>query len=211
VSDLLGRLAARAVGAPALAQPRLPVSPAGAAAGRIEVVDEQVVVPGTPPRALAQPPGEPGRAGPHRVLEATPVPGAAGEATPSIGITVPPPAPAAEAPRRARPVAAPEPVSAVPATDAEPDAPPAEPRTAGVAVTAVPATPAVPVPAAPAGPPAPAAAAAARDEPPPVHVHIGRLEVRASLEEAPRPQPLTAPRQPDGLSLSDYLRGRRDA
>jgi hypothetical protein len=65
--------------------------------------------------------------------------------------------------------------------------------------------------AAPAGPPAPAAAAAARDEPPPVRVHIGRLEVRASLEEAPRRQPLAAPRQPDGLSLSDYLRGRRGA
>lgn len=210
MSDLLGRLAARAVGAPALAQPLLPVSPAGAAAGGIEVVDEQVAAPGAPPRALAQPPDEPGRAGPHRVLEETPGPAAPVEAAQTVPLAVPPPAPASEPPRRERPLPAPEPVSAVPATDAEPDARPAEPRTA-VTVSAVPATPAVPVPAAPAGPPTPAAAAAARDEPPPVRVHIGRLEVRASLEEAPRPQPLAVPRQPDGLSLSDYLRGRRGA
>lgn len=209
MSDLLGRLAARAVGAPALAQPRLPVSHAGPAAAGIEIVDEQVVVPGAPPRALARPPGEPGWAEPHRVSEAAPVPAAPVEATPTVRIAVPPAAPAAEAPRRARPLPALEPVSAVP-TAAEPDARPAEPRTA-VAVTAVPATPAVPVLAAPALAPAPAAAAAARDEPPPVRVHIGRLEVRASLDEAPRSQPLTQPREPEGLSLSDYLRGRRGA
>jgi hypothetical protein len=46
---------------------------------------------------------------------------------------------------------------------------------------------------------------------PPVRIHIGRLEVRAVLPDpprAPRPRERLAP---DGLSLADYLRGRRDA
>jgi hypothetical protein len=79
--------------------------------------------------------------------------------------------------------------------------------------TAVPATSAAPATVA-ATPPARAAVttgAPARDDPPPVRVHIGRLEVRASLTESPRPQPLPAPSEPEGLSLSDYLRGRRGA
>jgi hypothetical protein len=62
--------------------------------------------------------------------------------------------------------------------------------------------------------PAPAPAAvvvAAREEPPPVRVHIGRLEVRANLQEAPRPAPVPQAAELEGLSLSDYLRGRREA
>ena len=46
-------------------------------------------------------------------------------------------------------------------------------------------------------------------EPPPVRVHIGRLEVRANVQEQPRPAPPPQPAEPEGLSLSDYLRGRR--
>jgi hypothetical protein len=46
---------------------------------------------------------------------------------------------------------------------------------------------------------------------PPVRVHIGRLEVRANLEQPPRRQPSRGPARPQGQSLSDYLRGRRSA
>ena len=50
----------------------------------------------------------------------------------------------------------------------------------------------------------------AADEPP-VRVHIGRLEVRANLEQpAPKPQ-RREPARPQGPTLSDYLRGRRSA
>ncbi len=52
--------------------------------------------------------------------------------------------------------------------------------------------------------------AAAADEPP-VRVHIGRLEVRANLEQ-PAPTPRRRePQRPQGPTLSDYLRGRRSA
>jgi hypothetical protein len=50
----------------------------------------------------------------------------------------------------------------------------------------------------------------AADEPP-VRVHIGRLEVRANLEQPPRSQPRREPARPPGQTLSDYLRGRRTA
>ena len=43
MSDLIGRIAARAVGAPALAQPRVAAPPLGT--GGLEVVDEEVVAP----------------------------------------------------------------------------------------------------------------------------------------------------------------------
>jgi len=50
----------------------------------------------------------------------------------------------------------------------------------------------------------------AADEPP-VRVHIGRLEVRANLEQ-PAPTPRRRePQRPQGPTLSDYLRGRRSA
>ena len=53
-------------------------------------------------------------------------------------------------------------------------------------------------------------ATVAADEPP-VRVHIGRLEVRANLEQpAPKPVRREPPRQ-EGVSLADYLRGRRSA
>jgi hypothetical protein len=43
---------------------------------------------------------------------------------------------------------------------------------------------------------------------PPVRVHIGRLEVRANLEQPQRQRPRREPERPQGLTLSDYLRGR---
>ena len=48
-------------------------------------------------------------------------------------------------------------------------------------------------------------------QPPPVRVHIGRLEVRAKVQEPPRPQVLREEPREQGLSLADYLRGGRDA
>ncbi len=53
-------------------------------------------------------------------------------------------------------------------------------------------------------------ATVAADEPP-VRVHIGRLEVRANLEQ-PAPKPARRePARQEGVSLADYLRGRRSA
>jgi hypothetical protein len=42
-----------------------------------------------------------------------------------------------------------------------------------------------------------------------VRVHIGRLEVRANLQERPRTERRREEREPEGVALSDYLRGRR--
>jgi hypothetical protein len=89
------------------------------------------------------------------------------------------------------------------------------------ALTQVPATPAV-VPATPVAA-APivrrvaetrlqrihSVATVAADEPP-VRVHIGRLEVRANLEQ-PAPQPRAEKAKSEGLSLGEYLRGKRPA
>jgi hypothetical protein len=58
-------------------------------------------------------------------------------------------------------------------------------------------------------PPPPAAPTAAAAERRPVRVHIGRLEVRAALQETPMPQPARERPRPPELSLGDYLRGRR--
>jgi hypothetical protein len=86
----------------------------------------------------------------------------------------------------------------------EPDA--AARRASPKAVLAQRAAPVVSEPV----PPVEAVSGAASTQPPPVRVHIGRLEVRATVQGPPRPQPHRAePREP-GLSLSDYLRGRRD-
>ncbi len=54
-------------------------------------------------------------------------------------------------------------------------------------------------------------AIAAADEPP-VRVHIGRLEVRANLEQpSPKPKSRQERAAAEGLSLSEYLRGRKGA
>jgi hypothetical protein len=54
-------------------------------------------------------------------------------------------------------------------------------------------------------------AAAAAPEAPAVRVHIGRLEVRANLQAAPPAPPAARPPRHDGVALSAYLRGKRDA
>ena len=50
----------------------------------------------------------------------------------------------------------------------------------------------------------------AADEPP-VRVHIGRLEVRANLEQPARRPERREPQKQQGTTLSDYLRGKRTA
>jgi hypothetical protein len=112
-------------------------------------------------------------------------------------------------------VPAPEAVPAVPRAE-PPPAPPAaaasnpEPAPPHVTVVAVPASPAlpmlVPVPKATAAAPADAVP----EELQPVRVHIGRLEVRASLEEQARPRREPEERPAAGLALADYLRGERE-
>lgn len=57
----------------------------------------------------------------------------------------------------------------------------------------------------------PVLARAEREErPEPTRVHIGRLEIRATVQEEPKPQPKRrAPRPSEALTLGDYLRGSR--
>jgi hypothetical protein len=63
--------------------------------------------------------------------------------------------------------------------------------------------------AAEALPPAPARAER-EERPEPARVHIGRLEIRATVQEEPKPQPRRpAPRRSEALTLGDYLRGSR--
>jgi hypothetical protein len=163
--------------------------------GGLEIVDEEVVVPVAAP------------ANPEAGL-APAVPAAPTEAgAPAAAHTDT----AALLPSPERPLRRPEPARVVSA-EAEPAASPAESRGLVTAV-AVPATPATPTLAEPraAVTLATAATATARDEAPPVRVHIGRLEVRANLHEPSRAQPPAEAREPEGLSLSDYLRGKRGA
>jgi hypothetical protein len=207
VSDLIGRIAARAVGAPALAQPRAAAPLVGE--GGLEVLDEEVVVPsaGPVPADAAQPAGPvpaaaaaPRASNPARDIAAKPVTEI--EVPPAAGL----PGPAAEElPRRGRHLSAPQRASVDP-TEVQLGVPAAEPRAAATAVPVL-ASAAAPVVTAP--PPAPAAVTTTREEQPPVRVHIGRLEVRANLQEQPRPVPVPQPAEPEALSLSDYLRGRR--
>jgi hypothetical protein len=82
---------------------------------------------------------------------------------------------------------------------------PTAPATARQVAPLARATPVVPTSVTAAA----ATARAAPDDQPTVRVHIGRLEVRANLEQpAPKPQRRQEPRTPE-LSLSDYLRGRQ--
>jgi hypothetical protein len=210
VRDFIGRVAARAVGERAAASPRVPSlfeAPGPAPGGALEVIDEEVVAP-APTRATLGARAAPRRSGDAPVPSAAPapLPGESGamrvEADP-----LPPAERGVEAPPRESGERMPEPVAttrapAPPGTQHEERAP------AAVAVAAPVLTPALPVvPRAPArAVPMPAAAPA---EPPAVRVHIGRLEVRANLQEQPRrPERSPAPR-PQELSLSDYLRGQR--
>ncbi|HEY2937225.1 MAG TPA: hypothetical protein VGJ25_11540 [Gaiellaceae bacterium] len=216
MSDFLARIAARAVGEAPVARPRLPAlyeePEAGAAEVGLELVDEEVAAPAGPAPVHGDAAG-----GTNRGATAVPPPEAPGPPAPSGHPEPPAVAPPAQPPHVAsappmlgseRDRLEPELVSAV---ASEHEAP--ERSSAAVPAReaiAVPATPAVPDSGPPVGVPA-EAAAVANDEPPAVRVHIGRLEVRANLHEAPvqqRPRRDDAP--PQGLSLADYLRGRRE-
>jgi hypothetical protein len=223
VSDFLTRVASRAVGQSASAQPRLPAlferaEPAGAM-----VESEETPIAAPPSRPAASEREAPRPVGPPReevpverqaAAPRAPVP----EAAPPVG--PPPPWPAPEpALRETVVVTSPPATRIVRETVGERETPVeaaaavrAEPVSPAPAVIAAPAVAARPA-AAEADPPAPAAEARARAEAPAVRVHIGRLEVRASLHEAPAPErPAGRERpEPDGLSLADYLRGERAA
>jgi hypothetical protein len=234
VSDFLSRVAARAVGAAPVAGPRLPSAfegggPAGEAGP--EVVDGEALATAAP-RPSATTPGPEAR-GVERVA-----PPAAGTALSRVGAGEPDGiAPAAHVPsevgRPASFIATPErenrAVEAVPAllperdpgppvAAAAADLPAADvpaavvPRAgAPVVVAARPAAAAVPRAARPREPEPGAATAAGEIEPPPVRVHIGRLEVRANLQQPAPQRPHRDEERPPELSLPDYLRGKRVA
>ena len=200
MSDFLARVAARAVGQAVVARPRqpplIPEPLAGGGDPLIPMIDHEV--------AAASSATSP-------ALETAPVTSAA---TASLArVAGGEPSQVAAGARR-RPAAA--------ASRPDPDpaggrGPGADPDTALEHPYVVPARgairPAVRVPASPAPPVevprfAPPAAAAVREEPQPVRVHIGRLEVRASLQQPVPPQPRRDDPRPPGRSLADYLRGR---
>ena len=215
MSDFLARIAARAVGDAPRAQPRLPGpferhAPATGAEVGIEVVDEQVPAPaplalrpaGTPRSSPA--PNEPELAPPSAR-------GGLGGANPAHQAAVPRAHENArfEAPELATPT---EPTAPLPETVVTVER---EVRTSPLAPVAavVPAlVPVTPVTQSVAPPTAPTAAAPLdRNDAAVVRVHIGRLDVRANLQDATKRPPSRARTSPEGLSLSDYLRGRREA
>jgi hypothetical protein len=215
VSDFLSRIAARAVGDAAAALPRVPGVFEGLAAASpatLEVVEEIVAQVG--PQASPVEPTPPVPVG----LPAAPTSANASPTLPQDSTTRPQvdarpaPPPSEDARPAPAPVAGPD----RPERERVDDRPaPARPRMSSEAsalrtpMAAVPVTAAVPALVGAPEPAAPALTADAQKEPPAVRVHIGRLEVRASLEE-PAQQPRRKEPQPDELSLADYLRGERE-
>jgi hypothetical protein len=204
-------MAARLVGDAVVAQPRLRgLFEADDPAASLEVVDEEVVARSSREAAAA-------------VLPSAVPAGALTAASPGSEMPSPPSPSVAASRVEARPMAAPPPedvrpaetVTAVPQAEPQPGPPPVaesepEPAPPHVTVVAVPASPSLPALA-----PLPEAAASMPDvaepeELQPVRVHIGRLEVRASLEEQARPRREPKERPTAGLSLADYLRGERE-
>jgi hypothetical protein len=228
VTDFVSRVAARAVGASAAAQPRLAglFEPAGTAGdATLELVEEQVVAPASRPRREGAAPAA-GRA-PHPGREGAPARDDRRRASAQSGD-----GPAAQPSQRPEPSATP--VESRPPerldlvaqsnyvpTPAALQARPPEPARDPVpvprgergrqppVVVAAPLTPArAAVLRETAPPPAPAAPHSAE---PPVRVHIGRLEVRANVQPPPPERPRRESHRPEGLSLADYLRGKREA
>jgi hypothetical protein len=212
VTDFLSRVAARAVGASAAAQPRLtglfePAGPAGDAT--LELVEEEAVAPAAAPRRDEAPPAGELDQGRPQPAAAPPAQLARGADRPNAPVEPRPPTPTDFV---ADSHYVPEPARASRARAREPERVPAarvEERVPVPVVAAAPLAHALPTAAArePAPPPAPAAA---RVEEPPVRVHIGRLEVRANVQPPPPERPRREPAGPDGLSLADYLRGKRE-
>jgi hypothetical protein len=213
VSDFLARIAARAVGEVPRARPRLPgplersASEIGSDEG-LEIIDEQVVAPASSPQPAAAaprsqtpardpdlaPPSALGGLSGANLAHHTEVPSLHEEAR--IETSEPATRPRSDAP-------SPGVVAVQPDVDVSPSAP-----VDSVAPTVVPATPLPQAGPTPTGPIA--AVTVERDDAAVVRVHIGRLDVRANLQEAPKRPPRRAETRPEGLSLSDYLRGRRE-
>jgi hypothetical protein len=206
VSDFLGRIAARAVGQATVAQPRVralfaELEPASAES-RLEVVKTEA------PNAAAVPNGVP---------ETPRTESPARTSSPESEV-------AARVRSQPRPSIA-NVAEAVAGSDAlrRSDDPPArlEPEIADAApidadigreTPAAAVTAALPILAVPASPASPEAVQVTREEPPPVvRVHIGRLEVRANVQEPRSPAAHRESPRPQELSLADYLRGRREA
>ena len=219
MSDFVSRVAARAVGQAASAQPRLPAlfEPSGPGGGGLEVVEETVTPaasrsPASPvaleagsalEHPVAAPPGT-ARPQPGRPARATPARPRHREAYSASDDNL---SLAAAGGGGAAAESFVEPTSAERGTGVAPASPLAPVSASpGAAAAAKPVARAAPV----ASTPPPVARTAAAEQGP-VRVHIGRLEVRADLQEAPVPQRARErPRpQPQELSLGDYLRGKR--
>jgi hypothetical protein len=218
VSDFLGRIAARAVGEAPLAQPRLPtlfeqVEPVADPVAREAMTQVELAAPAAPTSAVrphgSSAPGEAELAPPSAL-------GGLGGANLAHHASVPsrreearldPLQPSRSAVSTAR--------SADAVVAIEPEMNAGSAKVPDIVTAAVPA---VPLPAAPFLAADPArersadAAPLVREDASTVRVHIGRLEVRANLQDAaPPPRPSPVEPRPQGLSLSDYLRGRREA
>jgi hypothetical protein len=207
VTDFISRLAARATGGSAAASPRVPglfEEPAAASDTTFEIVDQEVIAPArvgstaeparradrpdelTQVEAFAQPPGA--AVGGRRVaLPAQRAP----ESAPGSPTGEPERAKASR--RDAR----------TPMESARGTRPTS---TGGLPVTA-----ALPAVAAAHETAATSPSGVSGTELPTVRVHIGRLEVRANVQAPVGQQPLRQPSHPVGLSLADYLRGKREA
>jgi hypothetical protein len=213
MSDFLARIAARAVGAPARAQPRpfersehQTRSDLG-----IEILEERVAAPVPSPAAAPRR----STVAPERELAPPSALGGLGGANlaqhPGVAL------PREETGAEAAPL--PRVMRIGDSTDGGIALPPRLETDAPVLASAsVPVAPIAPVlvQAAPLrdGPPpkvSSAAVASERAAAPTVRVHIGRLEVRANLQEAPKPPRGREAARAEGLSLSDYLRGKREA
>lgn len=228
MSDLLARLAARAVGETVAAQPRLPArfeanaGTEGSESG-FELVEREVIAetPSDIPVAPQRGPTAVRRSDDHTDTARPTAPragdrpssaGIAGQAQEVASLTRRREAPGPPADKRGSPAigaVGPDRVMTVARAAIDASGDPLL-RSAGP-------VPASPVPASTAGPPRAfiergGTASASAPEPPAVRVHIGRLEIRASLPE-PTPPPSRAQRVHEpaarSVSLADYLRGAR--
>jgi len=200
VSNFLSRLAARAVGEPAAARPRVPglfEEPTAAADATLEVIDEEIVAPRVP---SAREDGIPEPSSASTALPPAPI-RLAGRSMRAPGAEAAPSAPRPAHEITGSPPARLEP-SGVTALDG---------KVRPVASAAVRVTPAAPAVAAAREPALSAPAAPTRHEEPVVRVHIGRLEVRANLQQHAPEQPRREAPRDEGPSLTDYLRGKREA
>ncbi len=218
MSDLFSRLAERAI------RETRPPPPTG-----FTVLDEQVIQSGESPNprnrasAIARPgsPAEvvdrdqtaahPATVPAPKAAESTPSERNDGTLTSDVPVAVAPFRPGQASPDSETPISAKR-----VHTTAAPTHPPTAPSEKRPA-QAVPATAftgkmalAQPVPNEPAWRAESALERARTDDEPAVHVHIGRLDVRANLEQRATPRTLEPAAKPEpDLSLSAYLRGER--